>query len=101
MASAESSMRARVRVLYFASAREAVEGIPEEWFEVNGRGLMTTTPTLEDLANALRKAHGGALAGLCDICAFAVNEEYAPADLAATKLKTGDVVAIIPPISGG
>ena len=49
-----------------------------------------------DLAAVLAE-HAG-LAGYLDSAAWAVNEEYAKADAA---LADGDVVALIPPVSGG
>ena len=82
----------RLKVLYFAAARELV-GASEQQVEL-GEGA-TTAALLEHLL----RAHPG-LGELMRACVFAVNQEYVSKDDAA-PLKDGDEVAIIPPLSGG
>jgi len=53
--------------------------------------------TVADLA-AQVAARDPRLKGIRDICRAAVNEEYAPS---GQVLRDGDVVAFIPPMSGG
>lgn len=81
-----------ITVLYFAAAREAVGAGSEELQLEEGA---TTASLLE----ALLAAHPG-LASVMRSCVFAVNQEYVPPQSAA-PLKSGDEVAIIPPLSGG
>lgn len=79
----------QVEVLLFAGAADAA----------GTRRLTRELPEgscVGDLAAVLRDHPG--LAGYLDSAAWAVNEEYAKADAA---LADGDVVAVIPPVSGG
>ena len=76
-----------VDVLFFAELQEAV-GNEKLSFEADGmsvKDLKNNFLTEYDLENI-------------DHAMIAVNEEYAKED---TVLKTGDVVAFIPPVSGG
>ncbi|EJK51938.1 hypothetical protein THAOC_28843 [Thalassiosira oceanica] len=88
-------MAISIRVLFFASAREAA-------------GTTSTTVELDDAADteALREKLAALyprLAGLVkdeDNITLALNEEYVQMG-EAPRLKNGDTVALIPPISGG
>jgi molybdopterin converting factor subunit 1 len=80
-----------VTVLYFGGAKESA-GKSEEELE-----LPETVRTIGDLAAFLEREHP-ALAGRLGAVRFAVNEEFA--DASAT-VRHGDVIALIPPVSGG
>jgi len=80
-----------VRVLYFGGAKEST-GKSEEELE-----LPETVRTIGELAAFLEREHP-ALAGRLGAVRFALNEEFA--DASAT-LRPGDVIAVIPPVSGG
>ena len=84
-------MRRPIQVLYFAGVREAV-GLPGE-----GLDLPEHVRTLSDLAGHLQKLHPS-LDGRLSAVRFAINETFAEPD---TALSEGDVVALIPPVSGG
>jgi molybdopterin converting factor subunit 1 len=80
----------RARVLLFAALREAA----------GAREVTVELPAPADVA-ALRRALAATyprLAPLLAAAAAAVNEEYVPAD---HPLADGDIVALIPPVSGG
>ena len=79
-----------VRVLLFAGLREAA-GLRE---------LCVRAPegaSVAEVRDLVAEAYP-ALRGLLPNAGVAVNEEYADA---ATRLRPGDVVALIPPVSGG
>jgi molybdopterin converting factor subunit 1 len=80
----------KVRILYFASFREA-RGLGEEERRVPDGA------TVEDLWQALRRELPE-LARLPGPPPAAVNREYVPH---ATLLREGDEVAFLPPIAGG
>lgn len=74
-------------VHYFAGIRE-LTGTPKEEFSLSGKNI-------GQLKDELIKRYPGLQGSSVQ---FAVNEEYAlPADI----LADGDVVALIPPVSGG
>jgi len=83
-------MPIRVKVLYFAQARDA-SGSGEEEFSLPDRaslrtlldGVMSRHRSLEAMGKALK---------------VAVNEEVADGN---ARLKDGDVVALLPPVQGG
>jgi molybdopterin synthase catalytic subunit len=79
----------RIELLYFAGARDAV-GRPSEAVDV---APGTTVATLHDvlLARHPNLVRAGRVR-------FAVGERFA---VPTTPLAEGDVVAIIPPVSGG
>lgn len=80
----------RMRVLLFAALREAA----------GSRELAVDLPvgaTVADLRAVLSALHPR-LGPLLGNAAAAVNEEYVPGD---HPLGEGDVVALIPPVSGG
>mmetsp|Transcript_22058 Transcript_22058/g.62662 ORF Transcript_22058/g.62662 Transcript_22058/m.62662 type:complete len:93 (+) Transcript_22058:49-327(+) len=91
---------ASLRVLLFGPAREAVDA---SHVEVPLAGLPSaedaTGPSVADLRKALAEACP-ALAELLPVCRFSVDQEMVQEE-AATCLKTGTEVALIPPISGG
>ena len=80
----------QTRVLLFAALREAA-GVREVTLELPAGALVSVL-----------RAHLGdqfpRIAPLLGNVAAAVNEEYVPGDHALTE---GDVVALIPPVSGG
>ena len=80
----------RIEILYFAAAREAA-GLPAETLEV------ADGATVEALRATLDARHPG-LSPVSRTARFAVGERFAPA---SQRLAPGDVVALIPPVSGG
>ena len=80
----------RIEILYFAAAREAA-GVPTELLDV------AEGATVEVLRAALDARHPG-LVPVSRTARFAVGERFAPA---SHRLEPGDVVAVIPPVSGG
>lgn len=84
-----------MRVLLFASAREAAGGRPVLHLP---RG--SSPPRLGELLDALGKDHPR-LTAVFRSCRIAVNGEYLPTMDRAYRLRPGDEVAILPPYSGG
>jgi molybdopterin converting factor subunit 1 len=84
-------MARSVTLLYFAALREAM-GVAVESLE-----LPDSVRTVSDLSAFLARTRP-ALAGRLGCVRFAVNETFAAGD---TGLEAGDVVALIPPVSGG
>lgn len=80
----------RIKVLYFSSVKDKI-GLPSEDIE------LTENSTVNDLVKLLSEKYPQIKDSLQNSM-FAVNEEYASTD---QKLKEGDTVAIIPPVSGG
>lgn len=80
-----------VRVLYFAVVRDLV-GVGEETLSLGG-----DVRTLRALAAHLEALHP-ALRGRLGPVRFARNERFARLD---DPLEPGDVVALVPPVSGG
>lgn len=81
----------RVTVLYFAAVRERLGRDREE---------LELPPEIADLGAFsawLENAHP-ALRGALAQCRFAVGEEFRKSNHA---LEAGDVIAVIPPVSGG
>ena len=76
-----------VKVLYFANVRETLG----KDFEI----IKFTGKTTDDLKTLLKNKYPQ-IAIILDISRFAVNGEYYEGEL-----KEGDVVAVIPPVSGG
>jgi len=81
----------RVSVKLFARLRELASPDFEERFEAD-------SITVAELRQRLGE-HLPQLAPHLECAAIAVNEEYVPDP--ATRLRDGDVVAVIPPVSGG
>ena len=82
---------ASVTVLYFAALRD-LAGRGEEQVNLD-RSPQPVTALLE----ALEGRHGG-LRGRLQAVRVAVNEEFVEK---SSELRSGDVVALIPPVSGG
>lgn len=81
----------KIRIRYFAAARERTGGVGEEERSIAEGAL------LADLLQEVVRAHP-ALEKLLPRCRVAVNQSFAP----ETKpLSEGDEVAIIPPVAGG
>jgi molybdopterin converting factor subunit 1 len=80
----------RIQVLHFAAAREAA-GCASESVE------LPEGATVAD-AKALLFARHPALFGAAARLRFAVGERFAPE---SERLEAGDVLALLPPVSGG
>ncbi|MDQ7055455.1 MAG: molybdopterin converting factor subunit 1 [Persephonella sp.] len=80
----------KVKVLYFSSIRDRVKK-REELLEI------PDDATVSYLTGILKQLYPG-ISEVIDRVMIAVNEEYVNAE---TKLKEGDIIAIIPPVSGG
>lgn len=80
-----------ITIVYFAAVRDAL-GTSEEELT-----LPDAVGTIAELSRFLEGRHP-ALAGRLGTVRFAVNEVFANPE---TALTSGDVVAIIPPVSGG
>jgi molybdopterin converting factor subunit 1 len=91
-ASANPSGTVAVSVLYFAALRD-LAGVAEESIALPSGDLVDVGALL----TTLERAHE-ALRGRLGSVRVAVNEEFAPL---TTKLFGGEVVALIPPVSGG
>jgi molybdopterin converting factor subunit 1 len=87
----------QVKVLFFASAREAAGGTTEAQV-VLVANQATTTALRQRLAHDYPSLSGMVLDE--DSITLALNEEYVGAG-EVLDLKSGDCVALIPPISGG
>lgn len=93
MASVDSGAAspAVVSILYFAALRE-LAGTGEE------RVNLPTLPTNVEALLRLLEGRHAALAGRLQSVRVAVNEEFAEK---SRELQGGEVVALIPPVSGG
>lgn len=86
-----------IKVLFFASAREAAGNISETTIQLEDASTTTTT-------TGIRHALANLYPGLADMVldetnlTLALNEEYVTQEM---PLKDGDTIALIPPISGG
>jgi molybdopterin converting factor subunit 1 len=80
-----------IEMLYFAAIRDVV-GRPKEVLD-----LPEAVRTVMDLASHLERVHP-ALEGRLATVRFAVNEAFAEP---GAVVSNGDVVAVIPPVSGG
>ena len=80
----------KIKVLFFASCRDAVGHKSCEWEIAEGYRVA-------DLQRELVAAYPQ-LAAVQQVLSIAVNAEYAGSH---TALKAGDEVALIPPVSGG
>ena len=85
---------ASVRVLYFAKSRE-VAGVSEEAVQLAPQQGITCAALVEEL----QRRHPG-LSSVLPSCVLAVNQEYVQLT-DRLQLKSGDEVAVIPPLSGG
>jgi molybdopterin converting factor small subunit len=110
-------MMIKIKVLFFASAREAVGGLTELSLELppavvvvsppeepadHPNNTTTSTTTTKQLRLELAALHPH-LADMIQTITLAVNEEYVhdDDDDHPVLLYNGDTVALIPPISGG
>ncbi len=81
---------AEVRLLLFASAREAA----------GGRGDTFRAPTLAALLDAARERYGERFGAVLDGSRVWIDGEEPPQG-GSTPLRDGDEVAVLPPVSGG
>lgn len=87
-----------IKVLFFASAREAAGNINETELIINDYESMNTSGIRKILATMYPNL---ALLVLDEeSVTLALNEEYVPSG-AVLQLKNDDTIALIPPISGG
>jgi molybdopterin converting factor small subunit len=87
-----------LQVLFFASAKDATR--------TSSLALplpSSSTPyTLSKLAKDIVERYPGKLVKILETCTWAVNEEMVPdEEVEGHVLKGGDVVAVLPPVSGG
>jgi molybdopterin synthase sulfur carrier subunit len=80
----------RIKILYFSSIKDKLKKSSEE---IN----LNDDFTIKDLKNFLQEKYPE-IKEILDKSMFAVNENYVTEDY---KLKDGDLVALIPPVSGG
>ncbi len=80
----------KVKVLYFSSIKDKIKK-SNEHIEING------SITLNEFLNLLSEKYPEIKDNLKNVM-LAVNEEYKDKNY---TLKDGDVIAIIPPVSGG
>mmetsp|Transcript_8588 Transcript_8588/g.12242 ORF Transcript_8588/g.12242 Transcript_8588/m.12242 type:complete len:93 (-) Transcript_8588:823-1101(-) len=92
-------MSVKVKVLLFASAREAAGNTAEVICDIGGPSAKANTSELrKELAQKFPKLAPLVLEETS--MTLAVNEEYVPYG-SIVELNEGDTVALIPPISGG
>mmetsp|Transcript_2284 Transcript_2284/g.2582 ORF Transcript_2284/g.2582 Transcript_2284/m.2582 type:complete len:91 (+) Transcript_2284:56-328(+) len=90
-------MSVNIKVLLFASAREAAGNIAEVAITLEENSSNTAT-FRKKMAEDYPKL--GSMVLDEDSLTLALNEEYVPAG-EIIELKNGDTIALIPPISGG
>ncbi|KAH7277500.1 hypothetical protein KP509_39G054400 [Ceratopteris richardii] len=83
----------RVKVLFFARARE-IAGVSETSLGIDGA---ESSKTIKDCIDLLTKQFPG-LEEIMSCIVVALNQEYADQ---SSLVKSGDELALIPPISGG
>jgi molybdopterin synthase sulfur carrier subunit len=84
-----------VRLLFFAAARELLDGLSEAEAHIEAGN------TVADVRAHLAHAYP-ALGPIVDTVTLALNLQYVPqAAEGRVEVKDGDEVALIPPISGG
>mmetsp|Transcript_10637 Transcript_10637/g.22437 ORF Transcript_10637/g.22437 Transcript_10637/m.22437 type:complete len:92 (+) Transcript_10637:172-447(+) len=91
-------MAVRIKVLFFASAREAAGGVTKTTMEFEASDEANTQSLRQKLARQYPK-----LADMVqdeENLTLALNEEYVTSGQ-VLPLKDGDTIALIPPISGG
>lgn len=97
--SSPSASSASIRVLLFASAKEA-SGLGSLHLALPPSGLLTLPALAEELISRARDPAG--LRRVLDGARWSVAEEMVdPEDVEKTALKGGEEVAVIPPVSGG
>ena len=87
-----------ITILFFASAREAVDGLTSLDLHVEASSCNDTATLRQVLADKFPKLAESVLNE--EFLTLALNEEYVLAGQ-VLPLKSGDTVALIPPISGG
>lgn len=88
----------KVRVLLFAQASELL-GAPEIEIDFPRHGAGEAAPCAGELLAAIAaQAPSSAAAAVIERSAVAINEAYASRH---DPINSGDVIAIIPPVSGG
>ncbi len=80
----------KVKVLYFSSIKDKIKK-REEILEIPDNAAVS------NLKNILKQLYPQ-ISEVIDKVMIAVNEEYVSDE---TRLKEGDIIAIIPPVSGG
>ncbi|KAJ1725810.1 Acts as a sulfur carrier required for molybdopterin biosynthesis [Coemansia erecta] len=86
-----------VKVLYFASARDAAKNLEYETVTLSE----DTGPRMTSVVDAITRRHPG-LAAVLQTAAFSHNQVYCSGDdLEDIQVKDGDEIGIIPPVSGG
>jgi molybdopterin converting factor subunit 1 len=80
----------QIQILLFASVREAAGS---SRISVSLEDGARASAVIDELGRRLPDRHA-----LLERCAIAINEEYASP---AAQLTDGDIVAVIPPVSGG
>ncbi|KAJ2704829.1 hypothetical protein FB645_002938 [Coemansia sp. IMI 203386] len=89
-----------VKVLYFASARDAAKQKELDMIEIddNDDG---SQPTLQAVIEKVKSTYDK-IAPVLETSAISYNEEYCDSQqLAEIRVKDNDEIAIIPPVSGG
>jgi molybdopterin synthase sulfur carrier subunit len=81
----------KVSVLFFAVTRD-LAGAPEATLDLSGEA-----PTVADLVDVLERTYAE-LRGRMAAVRIAKNERFARLD---ERLHEGDVIALVPPVSGG
>jgi len=80
----------KIKILYFSSIKDKLKK-SSDYFELQENS------TVKDLIESIEKKYPEISENIKNIM-VAVNEEYADKE---RKLEEGDVVALIPPVSGG
>ncbi|KAJ1822867.1 hypothetical protein LPJ56_003045 [Coemansia sp. RSA 2599] len=88
---------AKVKVLYFASARDAADQKEYETIALEDG----TPATLQAVIDKIKASHKG-IASVLETSAISYNQEYCDSEqLHEIEVKDNDEIAIIPPVSGG
>nr|CAG8610330.1 5976_t:CDS:2 [Entrophospora candida] len=87
-----------VKIVYFATARDATN-LSSETISLNSNNDKNSITTLQEIINILKSRHKN-LTPILENCMFAINMEYVD-NVDKSMIKSGDEVAIIPPVSGG
>ncbi|BFZ63270.1 hypothetical protein YB2330_004391 [Saitoella coloradoensis] len=90
-------------ILYFASSRDAASGLSSESIPLPAG---TDSITVKEAVKLITVRHGEKIEKVLNTAGLAVNLEYVDleeelAGKAETRVKAGDEVAVIPPVSGG
>jgi len=91
----------RIKVLYFAKARELADGVSDEVLTFAAGDQVNLGMVLEECTRLHVKLQTLISADGVVSTAMAVNMEYVDASSRALRILDGDEVAFIPPISGG